>query len=142
MQMPTGTGKTIALLSIITSYQLVRPGVGKLIYCTRTVPEMEKAKAMREWQDTGDGCPASRCEGTEALGKLPAALFPDGCAPEFLAFGLGSRSNLCIHPDEAGTLHPSRICASPERDIRRPGYREVVDEGSDSPDSATTDCVL
>ena len=41
-QMPTGTGKTITLLSLITSYQLAHPETGKLIYCTRTVPEMEK----------------------------------------------------------------------------------------------------
>lgn len=41
-QMPTGTGKTITLLSLITSYQLEHPEVGKLVYCTRTVPEMEK----------------------------------------------------------------------------------------------------
>jgi Rad3-related DNA helicase len=41
-QMPTGTGKTITLLSLITSYQLAHPEVGKLVYCTRTVPEMEK----------------------------------------------------------------------------------------------------
>ena len=40
--MPTGTGKTITLLSLITSYQLQHPEVGKLVYCTRTVPEMEK----------------------------------------------------------------------------------------------------
>jgi hypothetical protein len=44
-QMPTGTGKTITLLSLITSYQLAHPEVGKLIYCTRTVPEMEKVRA-------------------------------------------------------------------------------------------------
>ncbi len=42
--MPTGTGKTITLLSLITSYQLAHPEVGKLIYCTRTVPEMEKVR--------------------------------------------------------------------------------------------------
>lgn len=41
-QMPTGTGKTITLLSLITSYQLAHPEVGKLVYCSRTVPEMEK----------------------------------------------------------------------------------------------------
>lgn len=42
LQMPTGTGKTITLLSLITSYQLEHPEIGKLVYCTRTVPEMEK----------------------------------------------------------------------------------------------------
>merc|ERR1719316_2416363 len=43
LEMPTGTGKTVALFSLITSYQLAHPEVGKLIYCTRTVPEMSKA---------------------------------------------------------------------------------------------------
>ncbi len=42
LEMPTGTGKKVCLLSLITSYQLVRPEIGKLIYCTRTVPEMVK----------------------------------------------------------------------------------------------------
>ena len=39
--MPTGTGKTVSLLSLITSYQFAHPDrTGKLVYCTRTVPEM------------------------------------------------------------------------------------------------------
>ena len=43
LEMPTGTGKTITLLSLVTSYQRVhRETMGKLIYCTRTIPEMEK----------------------------------------------------------------------------------------------------
>jgi Rad3-related DNA helicase len=42
LEMPTGTGKTVCLVSLITSYQLAHPNVGKLIYCTRTVPEMVK----------------------------------------------------------------------------------------------------
>lgn len=37
-----GTGKTVCLISLITSYQFAHPEVGKLIYCTRTVPEMMK----------------------------------------------------------------------------------------------------
>lgn len=37
-----GTGKTVCLISLITSYQFANPEVGKLIYCTRTVPEMMK----------------------------------------------------------------------------------------------------
>ena len=44
LEMPTGTGKTVSLLALITSYQLKwLKKVGKLIYCTRTVPEMTKA---------------------------------------------------------------------------------------------------
>ncbi|KAK9924018.1 hypothetical protein M0R45_032408 [Rubus argutus] len=49
LEMPTGTGKTIALLSLITGYILSKPqnqnSVKKLIYCTRTVHEMEKTLA-------------------------------------------------------------------------------------------------
>lgn len=52
--MPTGTGKTIALLSLITSYQLAHPDSGKLVYCTRTVPEMEKARAHVRAETFGD----------------------------------------------------------------------------------------
>mmetsp|Transcript_5711 Transcript_5711/g.8354 ORF Transcript_5711/g.8354 Transcript_5711/m.8354 type:complete len:867 (-) Transcript_5711:181-2781(-) len=41
LEMPTGTGKTVCLLSLITSYQFAHPDrTGKLVYCTRTVPEM------------------------------------------------------------------------------------------------------
>mmetsp|Transcript_21455 Transcript_21455/g.46613 ORF Transcript_21455/g.46613 Transcript_21455/m.46613 type:complete len:871 (-) Transcript_21455:228-2840(-) len=41
LEMPTGTGKTVCLLSLITSYQMANPNdCGKLVYCTRTVPEM------------------------------------------------------------------------------------------------------
>jgi Rad3-related DNA helicase len=37
----TGTGKTVALLSLILAYRAKYPAkMGKLIYCTRTVPEM------------------------------------------------------------------------------------------------------
>ena len=55
--MPTGTGKTITLLSLITSYQLAHPEVGKLIYCTRTVPEMEKVlQELKELVDYRDRC--------------------------------------------------------------------------------------
>ena len=43
LEMSTGTGKTIALLSLITSYVLSKPHSPlKLLYCTRTVHEMEK----------------------------------------------------------------------------------------------------
>jgi hypothetical protein len=44
LEMPTGTGKTVCLISLITSYQFAHPDVGKLIYCTRTVPEMVKVR--------------------------------------------------------------------------------------------------
>lgn len=61
--MPTGTGKTITLLSLTLSYQLAHPEVGKLIYCTRTVPEMEKVRGgcCCCWGQRGKRAPAVRC---------------------------------------------------------------------------------
>ncbi|CAM9527544.1 unnamed protein product, partial [Heterosigma akashiwo] len=38
LEMPTGTGKTVCLISLISSYKLAHPEMGKFIYCTRTVP--------------------------------------------------------------------------------------------------------
>ena len=86
--MPTGTGKTITLLSLITSYQLAHPEVGKLIYCTRTVPEMEKVLA--ELKD---------------LVEYRKKYFPAN-PPPILATGLSSRKNMCIHPSVAGAPPP------------------------------------
>ncbi|KAI8463211.1 MAG: hypothetical protein J3K34DRAFT_496282 [Monoraphidium minutum] len=80
LEMPTGTGKTITLLSLITSYQLAHPEVGKLVYCTRTVPEMEKVLA----------------ELRELVAYRARYLGPE--PPAILALGLSSRKNLCIHP--------------------------------------------
>ncbi|KAK2990498.1 hypothetical protein RJ640_019778 [Escallonia rubra] len=80
LEMPTGTGKTIALLSLITSYALSKPSsLVKLLYCTRTVHEMEKTlgelKLLHRYQ------------------RLHL-----GDAARTLALGLSSRKNLCINP--------------------------------------------
>lgn len=40
LELPTGTGKTVALLSLILSYQHANNDSRKLVYCTRTVHEM------------------------------------------------------------------------------------------------------
>ena len=49
LEMPTGTGKTVSLLSLITSYQFAHPDkAGKLVYCTRTVPEMNSVMEVNE----------------------------------------------------------------------------------------------
>lgn len=98
MQMPTGTGKTITLLSLITSYQLQHPEVGKLIYCTRTVPEMEKVLA--ELQELVDY-------------RSRYFVGPGQYHPPIMALGLSSRKNLCIHPSVAGgpqALYTRHMC--------------------------------
>ncbi|OTF82744.1 hypothetical protein BLA29_014118, partial [Euroglyphus maynei] len=43
LEMPSGTGKTTSLLSLIVAYQKRYPhSLKKLIYCSRTIPEIEK----------------------------------------------------------------------------------------------------
>ena len=42
LEMPTGTGKTVCLLSLILSYIKQNNRNFKLVYCTRTIVEMEK----------------------------------------------------------------------------------------------------
>lgn len=80
IEMPTGTGKTITVLSLCVSYQLAHPEVGKLIYCTRTVPEMEKVlEEMRVLQAYVE----------QEVGQETARI---------LALGLSSRKNMCINP--------------------------------------------
>ncbi|KAF6032844.1 ERCC2 [Bugula neritina] len=43
LEMPSGTGKTISLLSLLFAYHKALPAVvGRIIYCSRTVPELIK----------------------------------------------------------------------------------------------------
>lgn len=86
LEMPSGTGKTVSLLSLIVSYQQFFPTKRKLIYCSRTVPEIEKAlvelKRLMAY-------------------RIKFAETPEQKAKEesFMGLGLTSRKNLCIHPD-------------------------------------------
>lgn len=76
--MPSGTGKTVSLLSLIVAYQQYYPEKRKLIYCSRTMSEIEKAltelKALMKYR-------------TEQLGY----------EEDFRGLGLTSRKNLCIN---------------------------------------------
>ncbi len=43
LEMPSGTGKTVSLLALIVAYLLVnKADLHKLIYCSRTVQEIDK----------------------------------------------------------------------------------------------------
>ncbi|XP_040832438.1 general transcription and DNA repair factor IIH helicase subunit XPD [Ochotona curzoniae] len=81
LEMPSGTGKTVSLLALIMAYQRAYPlEVTKLIYCSRTVPEIEKVieelRKLLTFYEKQEG------------EKLP-----------FLGLALSSRKNLCIHPE-------------------------------------------
>ncbi len=80
LEMPTGTGKTVCLVSLITSYQFQYPLTGKLIYCTRTVQEM--FKTMDEIR--------------RVMAYREKEMGPAG--GKILALCLSSRKNMCIHP--------------------------------------------
>ncbi|KAI1795909.1 DNA repair helicase [Ganoderma leucocontextum] len=86
LEMPSGTGKTVSLLSLIVSYQQFYPTKRKLIYCSRTVPEIEKALSeLKRLMDYRRDC----AETDEEREK----------EQNFYGIGLTSRKNLCIHPE-------------------------------------------
>ncbi|PBC34570.1 general transcription and DNA repair factor IIH helicase subunit XPD isoform X2 [Apis cerana] len=81
LEMPSGTGKTITLLSLIVAYMLENPlDVTKLIYCSRTVPEIEKViEELKKLMDYYE---------KETENK-----------PKIIGLVLSSRKNMCIHPE-------------------------------------------
>eukprot|EP01028_Stygiella_incarcerata_P011851 TRINITY_DN694_c0_g1_i1.p1 TRINITY_DN694_c0_g1~~TRINITY_DN694_c0_g1_i1.p1 ORF type:complete len:827 (-),score=217.16 TRINITY_DN694_c0_g1_i1:74-2554(-) len=79
LEMPSGTGKTIALFSLILAFRRTVPSSPRLIYCTRTISEMEKA--LEELKRFRDKVPST----SGALGLK-----------NFVGIGLASRKNLCI----------------------------------------------
>lgn len=107
LEMPSGTGKTVSLLSLIVSYMQVSfsvfinphpsvlmlqfyPTKRKLIYCSRTVPEIEKALAE--------------------LKRLMEYRAEMGAHDEeFRGLGLTSRKNTCLHPEVS--LVPGALAA-------------------------------
>lgn len=78
LEMPSGTGKTVTILAFIISYQQVHPDRAKLIYCSRTVPEIEKALL-------------------ELKRLIAFRERESGKKMDFLGIGLSSRKNLCIN---------------------------------------------
>ncbi|XP_038221320.1 general transcription and DNA repair factor IIH helicase subunit XPD [Zerene cesonia] len=81
LEMPSGTGKTISLLSLIVAYMIQNPHhIRKLIYCSRTVPEIEKV--LEELKNLFKYYEKSQGEKPSLTGVV-----------------LSSRKNLCIHPE-------------------------------------------
>ncbi|KAJ7097936.1 hypothetical protein B0H15DRAFT_920639 [Mycena belliarum] len=123
LEMPSGTGKTVSLLSLIVSYQQFYPTRRKLIYCSRTVPEIEKALAeLKRLMEYRVECAES--EGAKEKER------------SFMGLGLTSRKNLCIHPEVAkekkGKVVDARCrdltnAAACERGRANPGSVDLCD---------------
>ncbi|XP_077142489.1 general transcription and DNA repair factor IIH helicase subunit XPD isoform X2 [Ranitomeya variabilis] len=130
LEMPSGTGKTVSLLSLIVAYQRTYPlEVTKLVYCSRTVPEIEKV--VEELRKLTDYIQAQTGE------KL-----------NFLALALSSRRNLCVNPEVSAlrfgkeidgrchSLTASFVRAQKQRDPNVPScrfYEEFDAIGRESP---------
>lgn len=104
LEMPSGTGKTTTLLSLIVAYMLENPfSVTKLLYCSRTVPEIEKA--------------------IEELRVLFDYYKKNGRELNMLGLVLSSRKNLCIHP-EVSKEKDSKIVDGKCHSLTAPHVRE------------------
>ncbi|BCR86549.1 TFIIH/NER complex ATP-dependent 5'-3' DNA helicase subunit RAD3 [Aspergillus chevalieri] len=111
LEMPSGTGKTVSLLSLIIAYQQHYPEHRKLIYCSRTMSEIEKALSE-----------------LKALMKFRAQQL--GYTEDFRALGLTSRKNLCLHPsvkrEKSGTVVDARC-----RSLTAGFVKEKKEKGED-----------
>ena len=114
--MPSGTGKTVSLLSLIVAYLQVNKHVlTKLVYCSRTVQEINKVGPLScsilpvptpfSPSPLHSSVPTpfslySPTQVMEELKQLMEAYRKEiGHAPEILGLALSARKNLCIHPE-------------------------------------------
>lgn len=111
LEMPSGTGKTVSLLSVCVAYQLHYASRRKIVYCSRTMSEIDKALAELR---------SLMAYRTEELGY----------EEDFRGLGLTSRKNLCIHPsirqERNGVLVDER-CRSMTNGIAKEKGAELCD---------------
>ncbi|KRY32952.1 TFIIH basal transcription factor complex helicase XPD subunit [Trichinella spiralis] len=81
LEMPSGTGKTASLLSLVIAYVKAYPSqLEKLIYCSRTIPEI--SKVVEELRHL---CDSYEKETGESL--------------NIVGLAMSARKNMCIHPE-------------------------------------------
>lgn len=79
LEMPSGTGKTVSLLSLTVAYQMHYQEHRKIVYCSRTMSEIEKALI-------------------ELHNLMEYRAKELGYVEDFRGLGLTSRKNLCLNP--------------------------------------------
>ncbi|KAL3094502.1 hypothetical protein niasHT_026268 [Heterodera trifolii] len=97
LEMPSGTGKTVSLLALVVAYMRKYPErLHKLIYCSRTIPEIEKC-----------------VEELKRLFRYYTNV--TGSAPDFLALTLSARKNLCINKSVVSFRYGSAVDGACQR---------------------------
>ncbi|KIO34454.1 hypothetical protein M407DRAFT_218674 [Tulasnella calospora MUT 4182] len=124
LEMPSGTGKTVSLLALIISYQQFHPTKRKLIYCSRTVPEIEKALSELK------RLMAYRIKVAQEDGDREQTLKEQA----YSGLGLTSRKNLCLHP-EVSKEKKGRVVDARCRDMTNSG---VIERAKVDPDHNPT----
>lgn len=116
LEMPSGTGKTVLLLSLTVAYLMHHLDHRKIIYCLRTMLEIEKALV----------------ELTALMAYREKEL---GYKEEFRGLGLTSRKNLCLNPavlqEQRGTLVDEQCRRLTNGRLKERLKEEAVAEGRD-----------
>lgn len=121
-EMPTGTGKTVTLLSLILAYQYAHPSTGKLIYCTRTVQEMDKVleelrRVIEYRSEILLGSVSLSSSSSSSSSSFPSEMnsvvpmTDEMKNPMILGVCLSSRRNMCIHPTVSKYDNPAKVDA-------------------------------
>lgn len=129
LEMPSGTGKTVSLLSLIVAYQQYYPEHRKLIYCSRRFILLQCKHRSTEFLGT-------MSEIEKALAELKALMkYREeqlGVKEDFRGLGLTSRKNLCLHPsvkrEKSGAVVDARC-----RSLTANFIKERRDKGEDVP---------
>ena len=99
LEMPTGTGKTVALLSLILAFkETYHEKVGKCIYCTRTVPEMDQVMNELNVVVNYRNRMLSTTTDTTTTSTSSSSSKPQR-SEGILGICLSSRRNMCIHEE-------------------------------------------
>ncbi|CAE6482770.1 unnamed protein product [Rhizoctonia solani] len=136
LEMPSGTGKTVSLLSLIVSYQQFYPTKRKLIYCSRTVPEIEKAlselKRLMAYRISQAETPEQRIKeeaftGLGLTSRKNLQLKRDGMTRATIRYVLGMRRVIVFSPSPHTSHYPQGLNDMEEGALIPAGIHTLAD---------------